>query len=940
MNKTDTTLEGQFSITKLSNGGFAVSSLDKSSSNYWKTYFSTYDKNGNVILNKTMIISENSYTYDQSLIQITNNKLAIAYVASNGSYNACNTQAKILDLSTGAILNFINLSCGVSYSETNTIMQINPISNLAFVAWNAYISDENDHIQPYAVFDFDGNIIKTCTLLDSSVNRKYSMRPYINCLANGTCLFYYGIMNSQNITIVQQVVANSSGDFLGQQTAVYNSDSVPFMSSIAYHDNSYVFFYLNYTDYYQYATFYSSFGENIFSGLYCNSSKILTIGKLACANPIINCATYKDDTTCNACTSPYKVTMNGVSCAPPITNCLIYSDDMTCHTCQDNFALSQTKANCLSASVSGCSVYSEEGACSTCSGTKILSLTGRTCVNKILNCSDHKDDGSCQVCGNSTILSVDNKTCANPIGHCLNYTNDQKCISCDNITILSEDKWVCAFPIDNCLTYSDKKNCSVCLSPYVLTIQKTACADPLADCVAYTEDKNCSSCMDNKFVSISKRKCVKSIPYCLLYSDDSTCLLCGNSTILSISNYSCVFPIANCSSVNDHLKCMNCINNTILTGGEYACAIPIMDCEIYSDDKTCSDCLNNKVLTLNKTACVAPISNCDSYFDNGLCESCSENFAITVGKKACVNPIKFCLQYSDDEKCLACQFHKVLTINQKNCSDFIQYCIAYSIDNNGCNLCRDGTDITQNNVCILNFTKSQLPDIERKSVISNISVNISTKTEGKYLSISNLQTIEINNQYTDYELSLNKNEVNFLISNSEALSVPILLSDDSEPGLFIISVNVSSLNSGSYSILLEIVFSLKARILQDDTKLPAFFVVSYQDPNQYFIGTDEQIQNEQSKKLFFGFDAKLFAILISIFVFLLIVILVMVIAKICKKKQSLLETKNKSSSAFEAVPSIPPSDFVIDEEIKGREHTITGSPSSTEKQLYDSQNKL
>ena len=430
------------------------------------------------------------------------------------------------------------------------------------------------------------------------------------------------------------------------------------------------------------------------------------------------------------------------------------------------------------------------------------------------------------------------------------------------------------------------------------------------------------------------------IPDCLLCSDDSTCLLCGNSKILSISNYSCVFPIANCSAVNDHLKCMKCINNTILTGGEYACATPIPDCEIYSDDKTCSDCLNNKALTLNKTACVPPISNCHSYFDNGLCESCSENFAITVGRKACVNPIKFCLQYSDDEKCIVCQSNKVLTITQKNCSDFIQYCIAYSNDNNGCNSCRDGTDITQNHSCLLNFTKSQLPDKERQSVISHISVNISTKTGGKYLSISNLQKIEIYNQYTNYELSLNKNEVKFMISNSESLSFPILSSDDSKPGLFIISVNVSSLESRSYSIMLEIVFSLKARILQDDAKLPAFFVVSYQEPNQYFIGTEEQIQNEQSKKLYFGFDAKLFAILFSIFLFLLIVIVVAVIAKIYKKKQSLLENKNKGSSAFEAVPSIPPSDFVIDEEIKGKGHIITGSPISTEKQLYDSQNKL
>lgn len=1044
-NNTYSYMDGEFSMTSLVNGGFALATLNNN-----EVYLSTFDKTGVVIVNYTCVICESSSVYYSVLQQITENKLTIAYVATNGSNTQCFSYAKILDLS-GNQLSVVSLSCGSSYHESYMNLVINPVSQEAVAGWQCYTSNLNNPNYAYAVFDSTGTLQTNCTFLDStSATKDSTTGPDVYCLSNGTCLLYYATVDSNWIRYVKQVEVNSIGGFLNQNTDIFTSETSFYASVIAFSDNSYLFSEFNYTDNYQYATFYNSQGHVSYSclscspttemmntnkticfssipycqnynfssgtcqkcndsslvlsisGEYClipniknctsydynqnansticaqcdnttaltqgqlacvkpiqncltysddsncsscNTSTILTIGKIACAPNINDCSVYNDNFTCQICTTNFALTMSQTSCAAVISNCIIYSDDGTCHTCQDNFAVSTSENKCVSADVSGCSQYDDNGICLACSGTKVLSTSKNTCVNVIYNCYAYNDDGICQSCISSAIMSIDNKTCVILITNCINYTNNGFCLTCGNNTILTENKLACATPIDNCTEYSDDELCSQCNSSLSLelTIGKIACADSVPSCETYSDDKNCSTCSVLKALTISKQLCVNQITDCTSYSDNSTCLTCGNSKILSVTNFSCVTPINNCSSINDHLKCLNCTNNTLLTEEETACAIPITDCQIYSDDTKCLNCQNNTVLTVNKTFCVPIISNCESYSDDALCINCTANYNLTEGKVACANPIQYCLNYSDNQSCFACQVQKALTANLASCVDIINYCLVYSNDNGICQVCRNGTDLSADKTsCNLNLTETKLPDDEAKTVSSNISLNISTKIEEKYLSKSKLQNIVIKNNYTNYALNVNNDQIEFVDSSSNVITIPILNEDNSNPSVLNISINVSAVNSNSYYVKLDIVFTLKNRILQSSSpngNLPDFFVVTYQTPTQYYVGTDDQIQAEaNATSTDSGFNSQLFAILFSIFMFFFIVVLVIVVVVICKRKTQSKDIELKSQD-FEPVPIFNPSNQgIIDEEQKktnrGNEGVLNSSP--TEKQLYDS----
>jgi len=141
----------------------------------------------------------------------------------------------------------------------------------------------------------------------------------------------------------------------------------------------------------QYISF-SQHNSNVIIFLNCPQ---LTISKTACANTILNCTSYSDDTKCLTCNTSTYMSVGKLACANEIQNCISYSDDSLCLSCNTPTYLSVGKLACA-IPIENCSSYSDDSLCQTCNIPTYLTSGKLACANQILNCTSYSDDTLCE----------------------------------------------------------------------------------------------------------------------------------------------------------------------------------------------------------------------------------------------------------------------------------------------------------------------------------------------------------------------------------------------------------------------------------------------------------------------------------------------------------------------------------------------------------------
>ena len=647
----------------------------------------------------------------------------------------------------------------------------------------------------------------------------------------------------------------------------------------------------------------------------CNNSKIPTVGQLKCAIPIVNCTSYADNASCISCENFTYLTINKTNCSNEIKNCVNYSDDKLCQSCDNLTQLTLGKTACASI-IQGCLTYTEDKLCKDCNISTSISSKKTACATIIQNCTAYDENMSCISCENFTYLTVNKTNCANEINNCLNYSDDKLCQSCNNSTSLTIGKSACASNIQNCLSYTDDKLCQVCNSSTVLSDKKTACVPAIINCTAYADNTSCISCAIFTFLTINKANCSNEIKNCVTYSDDKLCKSCESSTQLTSGKTACASNIQGCLSYSDDKLCKLCNSSTVLSSGKTTCVKPIVNCSNYTIDGLCQNCMSSYVLTISKVGCVSPIIDCFTYFDNGTCQNCNNAKALTTNKVACANPINSCIEYDDiTEKCLTCEIGKIFSTSHSTCINFIGNCLNYS-DDGTCNSCLFGTGPSSNKLsCVIltNLTQNQ----SNQTIQSKLSTNSTTQVGDTCLvSKTNATPITVTNNFdSTRSIDLAQPTVT-LVSSKTSTKVPAKTTK--KGAVLSIFAQLDTVSTDTYTISVDLAVKKSKRILADNTSsssdnLPDYFVISYEPPEKFFIGSDEEIQkqmvvlqnnlNSNKKSHNFmessgenDFDTKFLAIFLSVFGFLFIIGGIVCI--ISKRKRSLNKKLRSRSEEY------------------------------------------
>jgi hypothetical protein len=259
----------------------------------------------------------------------------------------------------------------------------------------------------------------------------------------------------------------------------------------------------------------------------CDQDYLLSLNRLACLpnvtipNPVPNCLTYVDGSTCLRCFSSYFLINN--TCLPAIFNpgiadCLLYLDPGTCQECRPGYFSRGTI--CVKAVATNCLHYEDPGRCASCQpGLGFENSTGnRSCVAfNLTNCSLPNPDKpypfECLACKGDNYLDPATRTClpvTAPIMFCLDYSGPSSCKVCGGGLTLAPDFSFCYGAPEvtkildpNCRTSAlvVMPVCSVCAPGYFMSAG------------------GCTPCKANQVYS----GCMFCDP-----DDNDVCLLCGS----------------------------------------------------------------------------------------------------------------------------------------------------------------------------------------------------------------------------------------------------------------------------------------------------------------------------------------------------------------------------------------------------------------------------
>ena len=308
----------------------------------------------------------------------------------------------------------------------------------------------------------------------------------------------------------------------------------------------------------------------------CISPKILTIGKIFCANPINNCLTYADNGKCITCSDNTRLTIGAIACADPVVNCSVYSDNLLCLSCfPPNLLIIAAGQSKCATPIENCLNYTVDGLCSICSSGYLLSNYKFHCIS--IYCAVFRTDDKCDSCTSPKIVTQGNIECADPIEKCANYSDDKKCLSCNNNTRLTQGKIACATPISNCLSYSDDAKCESCQASKLsfLSADKKTCSSLIPDCKNYSDNGLCNSCFFGSNLTDDKQQCMKQS----VKSSDYEKTLSSKFS-LNINNSTAQNYVLKNNQLNFEVSLNNNSNRT------FTLDVPNLNFELYNDTQT------------------------------------------------------------------------------------------------------------------------------------------------------------------------------------------------------------------------------------------------------------------------------------------------------------------------------------------------------------------
>jgi len=287
--------------------------------------------------------------------------------------------------------------------------------------------------------------------------------------------------------------------------------------------------------------------------------------------------------------------------------------------------------------------------------------------------------------------------------------------------------------------------------------------------------------------------------------------------------------------------------------------------------------------------CLCP----DGTYDSGT--SCS-----TCNMSVCV---QYCQEYGVDEKCSQCQDGYILSFTKAACIPVICGCLNYS-ESGLCLLCLFGTILSNdksscNQISLSEEEKNN--SIQSKIVIDTNSNNILDNTV--FLLKDQQASITLDNNFNEnYDTFIYQNTVS--LNNNEQIITILVNFNQINSSLTILLPSLNSLISASYWFQTDIVFKKNnKRILQNLTNdnLPDYFVMSYEPPQVFYVGTDEEIEQEKEliiqdntyhNEIYGLCEDDLIAILIlSVFVFFVIITIVIICVLRTKRR---IQMKNGS----------------------------------------------
>ena len=371
---------------------------------------------------------------------------------------------------------------------------------------------------------------------------------------------------------------------------------------------------------------------------------------------VLNCDTFETFDKCTVCSSGYFLAEAGTQCIllpqEPIKNCLTYSDATTCLTCVN--ATYKSGSDCLASTVvSDCESYSQTSdACVTCSYGFYLS--GSTCTARV----NTLDSNQCQ--------TLD--------------PNDDKCSSCNPNFMLNNAETACLAIIENCLTNvidsSDNITCTACEPNYGMSVNTQCDLQDIDNCLAYdSQALTCMTCENDYYLTNSGTECLlNTVKNCTTKSTSANeCVTCKDYFFLDTANGNlCALQnVANCQVFTDNTNtCTTCVDGFFLDGSvctQYTLAhctdknptsnvCDVCDTDYYPDTTVpegCSrqnvvDCISYTTATNDCTACktdyylnstdpsdikceVKSKPNCKIYttiYTENLCATCNTGFYV------------------------------------------------------------------------------------------------------------------------------------------------------------------------------------------------------------------------------------------------------------------------------------------------------------------------
>ena len=736
-------------------------------------YLDIHIDNGNGYISK--------YTSDQI---ISNGKSfnSFSYVAFNDgslliAQNEDNSQVimlhKVISLNPVILGNPVNLT----NEDPNGKQKQYPISVLMVngnVMHAYYFYDPNTSVYMpfYKITTNNGTAITPETSITSDNNTSV---VNILCLTNGRCVYFYMEIEANTFmyNLYFIIIAENGTMISGPIFATIINDFTIFPHETL---DGFMLFYSSYPSITNKAIFFNSDGQPAYSAgtcpnssicttfindcktynndstcQSCNNSKVLTVGKVGCAQMIANCSIYTDTLKCQTCGNSTNLTVHSYGCANSIDQCTAYSDDLKCQTCQFNHSLTISKTNCA-LNITNCSNYWDNMTCQSCTNNTQVTVGGLVCAPPIDNCTSYWDNKTCQTCNNSMAVTIGGMKCTVPIEDCVSYLDNDTCQTCNNSKIPFFQGNSCGLIIQNCLEYFSNVSCQTCNTSLVSNGLHTLCFNPIDDCQTYSMDNNtCDSCVNPKVVTETKVGCASPITSCLIYSDDKLCKTCNVSKVLTSNNSLCINSIQNCSNYTQDSLCGICNNSTILSINKLACANIIMDCLQYSDNKSCLVCNNSKILSATSFGCVEPIINCLSYADDGTCQSCIYGTQPTVNHFSCI-----AANLSDDQKKLT--IYSQLSMNLSNISSdgkSLSKAKEHSLE----------IIYTNNSDYQLSLHNSRLLLVRSNSSIELVPKSIDNSTLGKLSLVLNLSNIVTDSFYFQFDIEFLKKSTNQSLPN-------------------------------------------------------------------------------------------------------------------------------------------------------------------------------